>query len=61
MLPTPWIFKPAMSLGQSVRPLLPKALQNKVPAKQLPDCGRATACPKMLLLDGCATIDVTEY
>ncbi|WP_423681357.1 glycolate oxidase subunit GlcF [Undibacterium sp. WLHG33] len=54
MLPTPWIFKPAMSLGQSVRPLLPKALKNKVPARQ--SGGLWPQQPhsrKMLLLDGC--------
>ena len=53
-LPRKWLFSPAMKAGQMVRPLLPKALQNKVPAKQ-----RAGAWPttrharKMLLLDGC--------
>ncbi|HJW55127.1 MAG TPA: glycolate oxidase subunit GlcF, partial [Burkholderiaceae bacterium] len=54
MLPRKWLFTPAMKAGQLVRPLLPKALQNKVPAKQ-----RAGAWPtaqharKMVLLDGC--------
>jgi len=53
-LPRKWLFSPAMKAGQMVRPLLPKVLQNKVPARQ-----RAGAWPttqharKMLLLDGC--------
>ena len=53
-LPRKWLFTPAMKAGQLVRPLLPKALQNKVPAKQdagaWPDRQHAR---KMLLLDGC--------
>lgn len=53
-LPRKWLFTPAMKTGQLMRPLLPKALRNKVPAKQ-----HAGAWPtrqharKMLLLDGC--------
>jgi glycolate oxidase iron-sulfur subunit len=53
-LPRKWLFAPAMKTGQLLRPLLPKALQDKVPAGQ-----RAGAWPrtrharKMLLLDGC--------
>jgi glycolate oxidase iron-sulfur subunit len=53
-LPRKWLFTPAMKAGQLVRPLLPKALQNKVPAKQ--DAGAwptAQHARKMLLLDGC--------
>ncbi|MBK1889791.1 glycolate oxidase subunit GlcF [Undibacterium sp. 14-3-2] len=54
MLPTPWIFKPVMSLGQSVRPLLPKTLQNKVPVKQVAGVWpQQQHARKMLLLDGC--------
>lgn len=30
-LPRPWIFKPAVALGQLFRPLLPRALADKVP------------------------------
>ncbi len=30
-LPRPWIFKPAVALGQLFRPLLPRALAEKVP------------------------------
>lgn len=53
-LPRKWLFSPAMTAGQLARPLLPKTLKNKVPAKQ-----GAGAWPtrqharKMLLLDGC--------
>jgi glycolate oxidase iron-sulfur subunit len=53
-LPRKWLFSPAMAAGQLARPLLPKALKNKVPAKQ-----SAGSWPtrqharKMLLLDGC--------
>ena len=53
-LPRKWLFTPAMKAGQLVRPLLPKALRNKVPAKQQagawPTAGHVR---KMLLLDGC--------
>ncbi len=50
------LFAPAMKLGQLVRPLLPKTLQNKVPAKSSP---RAALWPtrshprKVLMLLGC--------
>jgi len=53
-LPRKWIFTPAMKAGQLVRPLLSKALQNKIPEKQ--DAGRWPSrehARKMLLLDGC--------
>lgn len=55
VLPRKWLFSPAMAVGQLVRPLLPKVLQNKVPEKQ-----NAGTWPsrqhkrKMLVLDGCA-------
>ena len=54
LLPRKSLFGPAMKMGQAVRPLLPKALQNKIPAAQ-----NAGVWPvreharKMLLLDGC--------
>ena len=54
VLPRKALFNPAMKLGQAIRPLLPKVLQNKIPAAQ-----NAGAWPtrqharKMLLLDGC--------
>ena len=52
-LPSP-LFGPAMQLGQALRPLLPQALQAKVPAKQ--DAGQwptRTHARKMLMLAGC--------
>lgn len=49
-----WIFKPAMTAGQWLRPVLPSALRRKltpaVPAGQWP---RTSHARKMLLLDGC--------
>ncbi|MGZ9059580.1 MAG: glycolate oxidase subunit GlcF, partial [Burkholderiaceae bacterium] len=48
------LFGPAMRVGQMLRPLLPRSLQNKVPARQ-----RAGRWPthshsrKILLLEGC--------
>lgn len=54
MLPRKWLFTPLMKAGQMVRPLLPKGLQNKVPAKQDAGAWPATQhARKMLLLDGC--------
>jgi glycolate oxidase iron-sulfur subunit len=53
-LPSP-LFGPAMQLGQLMRPLLPAALQNKVPAKQ--DAGAWPTRPharQVLMLAGCA-------
>ena len=52
-LPSP-LFAPAMQLGQLLRPLLPQALKNKVPARQ--DAGAWPArvhARKMLMLAGC--------
>ena len=52
-LPSP-LFAPAMQLGQALRPVLPQALQAKVPAKQ--DAGTwptRTHARKMLMLAGC--------
>jgi glycolate oxidase iron-sulfur subunit len=52
-LPSP-LFGPAMKLGQLVRPLLPAALQNKVPAPHA--AGRLptrTHARRVLLLAGC--------
>jgi glycolate oxidase iron-sulfur subunit len=48
------LFSPAMKLGQAVRPLLPRALKDKVPPKQ--DAGRRPTrvhARKMLMLEGC--------
>ncbi|MGE5652293.1 MAG: glycolate oxidase subunit GlcF [Bacillota bacterium] len=53
-LPRKWLFTPAMKTGQLMRPLLPKALRNKVPAKQHAGAWPTTQhARKMLLLDGC--------
>lgn len=53
-LPRKWLFSPAMKAGQLVRPLLPKTLQNKVPARQKAGVWpTAQHARKMLLLDGC--------
>jgi glycolate oxidase iron-sulfur subunit len=52
-LPSP-LFGPAMKLGQMVRPLMPQALKNKVPAPQ--DAGAwptQTHARQVLMLAGC--------
>ncbi|HEV3425166.1 MAG TPA: glycolate oxidase subunit GlcF [Paraburkholderia sp.] len=53
-VPNSALFTPAMRLGQHVRPLLPKKLRDKVPARQRPllwpDAKHAR---KMLMLAGC--------
>jgi glycolate oxidase iron-sulfur subunit len=52
-LPSP-VFAPAMALGQLVRPLLPAALKNKVPAKQSAAGWPLRHHPrKLLMLAGC--------
>jgi glycolate oxidase iron-sulfur subunit len=49
------LFAPAMKLGQWVRPLLPAALQNKVPPRQPVQCWPTQShARKVLLLAGCA-------
>ncbi len=48
------LFAPAMAMGQLMRPLLPKALKNKVPEKR--SAGQRptrTQARKMLMLEGC--------
>jgi glycolate oxidase iron-sulfur subunit len=53
-LPRAGLINPAMKVAQLVRPMLPKALQDKVPPRQ--DAGQwpqTTHARKMLLLDGC--------
>jgi glycolate oxidase iron-sulfur subunit len=53
-LPRKWLFTPAMKVGQMVRPMLPRALKNLVPAKQNSGVWPTTKhARKMLLLDGC--------
>ena len=52
-LPSP-LFAPAMKLGQAVRSLLPHALKNKVPEKQLAGSWPTREhARKVLLLEGC--------
>ncbi|MBC7861208.1 MAG: glycolate oxidase subunit GlcF [Burkholderiaceae bacterium] len=54
VLPRAGLVNPAMKVAQLVRPMLPKALQDKVPPRQ--DAGlwpQRTHARKMLLLDGC--------
>lgn len=49
-----WMFSPAMKVGQIFRPLLPKVLKSKVPARQHHGLWpKRTHARKMLLLDGC--------
>ena len=51
------LFGPAMRLGQLVRPLLPRALKDKIPAKPDSHARRRPLLPararKMLMLEGC--------
>jgi glycolate oxidase iron-sulfur subunit len=55
LLPRKWLFTPAMKAGQLLRPLLPPALRNKVPAARPAGAWPSrTHARKMLLLDGCA-------
>lgn len=53
-LQTPWLFTPALRVGQWLRPLMPAALRRRVPAPcaagTRPSVSRAR---KMLLLEGC--------
>ena len=49
-----WLFDPAMRVGQSVRPLLPSTLRDKVPERRDPGSWPAAAqTRKMLMLEGC--------
>lgn len=53
-LPRKWLFAPAMKVGQSLRPLLPRVLKNKVPVAQEAGAWPQTEhARRMLLLDGC--------
>ena len=53
-LPRTWLFKPAFKAGQMARPLLPKALQDKLRPAGAPGHWPARAhARKMLVLDGC--------
>lgn len=58
-IPSP-LFGPAMALGQSVRGLLPKALQRKIPPRQHAGTWPLrTHARKVLLLAGCAQPSMT--
>ena len=49
-----WLFDPAMRVGQAVRPMLPAALRDKVPARREPGAlPSRTHARKVLMLDGC--------
>jgi glycolate oxidase iron-sulfur subunit len=53
-LPRPWLFNPAMRLGQALRPFLPAGLQAKVPERR--DPGHTPAprhARRMVALAGC--------
>lgn len=53
-LPRSWLFAPALRLGQWFRPLLPKTLASKVPARQAAGLWpAATHGRRMLTLAGC--------
>jgi len=53
-LPRRWVFAPAMALGKTVRPLLPQALKNKVPARSAAGAWpKAQHARRMLMLEGC--------
>ena len=57
VLPNTALFTPAMRLGQTVRPFLPRKLRDKVPARQRrlawPSGQQAVHERKMLMLAGC--------
>jgi glycolate oxidase iron-sulfur subunit len=57
VLPNTALFTPAMRLGQTVRPFLPRKLRDKVPARQRrlawPSGSQAVHERKMLMLAGC--------
>jgi glycolate oxidase iron-sulfur subunit len=53
-VPNSALFTPAMRLGQHIRPLLPKKLRDKVPARhRVLDWPTATHPRKVLMLAGC--------
>ena len=54
VLPFPARFNSLLNLGRLFRPVLPKILKNKIPAKvQLPELVLKNHKRKMLILDGC--------
>ena len=64
-LPQPLIFKPAVKLGQWMRPLLPAVLADKVPAqssgasKRYPACQSSARNRRMIALAGCVQPTLT--
>ncbi|MDO9236711.1 MAG: glycolate oxidase subunit GlcF [Aquabacterium sp.] len=58
LMPSPW-FTPALKLGQTVRPILPAALQARIPARPplaapaWPDPRKSLHTRRVLLLKGC--------
>lgn len=55
ILPNPNVFKPLFKISQTLRPLLPQALKNKIPPKPVSTKAWPAAqhARKMLVLDGC--------
>ena len=60
VLPTPALFGPLLAVGQTMRPLMPAVLKNKIPPKQK-NTVRPTPTHNrvMLLLEGCAQPSAT--
>jgi glycolate oxidase iron-sulfur subunit len=56
LIPNPLLFTPALKIGQTLRPFLPRALQAKIPARLTasPPSRAPTLPRRMLLLAGCA-------
>jgi glycolate oxidase iron-sulfur subunit len=55
-LPRPTLFKTALGAGRLVRPILPKALKQKLPPQSsahYPQTDTASLTRRMILLDGC--------
>lgn len=53
-LPRRWLFEPALRLGQLLRPLLPRALREKIPERQAERAWPVATHPRrMLILEGC--------
>jgi glycolate oxidase iron-sulfur subunit len=58
LMPSPW-FTPALRLGQAVRPLLPAALRDRIPARSpmappaWPDPRKSLHARRVLMLKGC--------
>ena len=54
-LPRSWVFTPALRTGQLLRPLLSRALQDKIPRLRSPGARPTrTHARRMLVLEGCA-------